>query len=101
MLTSVLNTKLRDTLNVERSLLFIYPLLAILIIYVKLPSNYYLCHCSRRNIKAYIRLLNFICFVTRITEKQLSLTRPAQMIGRYAMLSHLHTEDDKNPQRLK
>ncbi|CAH3182122.1 unnamed protein product [Porites lobata] len=37
----------------------------------------------------------------RITEKQLSLTRPAQMIGRYAMLSHLHTEDDKNPQRFE
>ncbi|XP_068736891.1 beta-1,4-galactosyltransferase 4-like [Montipora capricornis] len=35
----------------------------------------------------------------RITKKQLSLTRPAQMIGRYTMLHHVHNENDPNPQR--
>lgn len=35
----------------------------------------------------------------RITEKRLSLTRPAHMIGRYTMLSHSHTEGEENPER--
>lgn len=37
----------------------------------------------------------------RIMKKQLSLTRPAQMIGRYTMLHHVHSDDDANPQRFE
>ncbi|KAL9962614.1 hypothetical protein ACROYT_G031734 [Oculina patagonica] len=37
----------------------------------------------------------------RVREKRLGLTRPAQMIGRYTMLSHSHQDDDKNPERFE
>ncbi|XP_022807119.1 beta-1,4-galactosyltransferase 6-like isoform X2 [Stylophora pistillata] len=35
----------------------------------------------------------------RITERRLSFTRPAHMIGRYTMLDHTHTEEQENPLR--
>jgi len=35
----------------------------------------------------------------RVTERRLSFTRPARMIGRYTMLHHSHHENDINPMR--
>ena len=55
-------------------------------------------HCTTLDLK-FLNLLQCSCFLLRITEKRLSLTRPAHMIGRYTMLSHSHAEGEENPER--